>query len=258
MTDIITQIDTSHTPNTENLPVLSASRIKLARTCARRYFYRYVLPYADRPVERKSLYALRGTALHKAIEEKYRRGANPATVYQTTMTDTVAEWEGKGYPIDGEGSFAKIMKEGKQYLTLIQWDTFVPDVIEHRFVLPFPNAEAPVVMIEGIIDMITAEGRVIDHKSNSKKPNPTELEHDPQFIIYAWAYMMMYGHLPLDVEWHHLKDGSRISSGVLTNFEKKAMKLREDIQDILAMSSYPRRNLDSECRSCPFYNTCYD
>jgi RecB family exonuclease len=267
MSDIIAAIDSAeHTaysfpkiyPNEHKVPTLSASRIKLARSCARRYYYRYILPYDDRPVERKSLYALRGTALHKAIEEKYMRGSNPATVYQQVMIDTVTEWEAKEYPIDGLDQFSKILKDGKEYLTLIQWDTFKPDVIEHRFVLPWPNEQTPIAMIEGIIDMITVEGRLIDHKSNSKKPNAIELAHDSQFIIYAWAYMMINGFLPLDVVWHHLKTGEVISAGVLENFEKKAIRLGQDIQDIVEMVSYPRRQLDGECKTCPFFSRCYE
>lgn len=244
-------------PNTGNLPTISASKLKVARTCARKYYYKYVLPHDQRPIEAKSVFALRGTALHKAIEDKYSAGHNPALTYQRVMVDTFAEWQEAGYKIVGEDYFAKALKDGKDMIKLIQWEAFIPETLEHRFSLPFPNAEAPVAMVEGIIDMITMEGSVIDHKSASKKPNLVELAHDPQFIIYRWAYEQIYDAVPYRVVWHHLKDGSIIDSRVNDNYEEKLAQLELDITGVVNMTSYPRRLLDNECRQCPFFTLCY-
>jgi PD-(D/E)XK nuclease superfamily len=173
------------------------------------------------------------------------------------MIDTFTKWQSEGHTIVGEDKLAASLKDGKEMLKGIQWEHMKPDVLEHRFLLPFPNADNSICMVEGFIDMITQEGSIIDHKSNSKLPNKAELAHDPQFILYRWAYTQLYDTVPYAVYWHQLKTGEFIDSGVDKGYDEKLRQLGHDIFDIITMTTYQRRLLDSECRQCPFFKDCY-
>lgn len=241
-----------------DLPVISASKLKVYKTCARQYYYKYILPYHDRPPEHKNVAALMGTALHEAIELRYKEGKSPTFIFQSVMTDTIQEWEDKKYQINGSDYFPRAMKVGKEILTKFNWDQFNPQELEYNFTLPFPNKDNPIVMINGLIDMIDMSGMVIDHKSASYAPAQDELDHDPQFILYAWAYEQMYKAKPYKVIWNHLRTAKLIEANIEHNYADKLLQLERDIQAMLAADSFARRQMDQVCRTkCSFYINCY-
>lgn len=247
-------------PNIQKLPVVSASKIKMYKTCGRKYYYRYVLPKEERPEDQNNIYALKGTALHAAIEKYYKKGdlQSALATYQETMLETMAKWQDTGIVV-GEDQLPRALKDGKEMLKGISWQSMVPEHIEYRFSLPFPNVESPFVFVDGIIDMITKEGSVIDHKSNAKLPNMQELEHDPQFMIYRWAYKQIYGTYPWKVVWHHLKSGDKIELP-FDNYEENFALLVHDVKEMVQrnFSTPPaRRLMDAECKQCMFFKECY-
>lgn len=77
----------------EGLPTISASRIKVYKTCARQYQYKYVIAREDRPEDHKNVAALLGTALHAAIEKKYKEGKSPTATFQMVMMETMDLWQ---------------------------------------------------------------------------------------------------------------------------------------------------------------------
>lgn len=241
-----------------DLPTFSASKIKTFRTCQRQYYYKYILPRALRPTEDKNIGALLGIALHKAIEQKYRFDASPTQTFQQVMLETLDEWEEKNYVVRGVEWFSKSMKDGKAILNSFDWSRFEPIDVELEFLLPFPNKKHPIALITGYIDMITVNGEVIDHKSQRKMPNQDQLNHESQFILYAWAFQQLYGTLPNMVIWNHLRTNTPIIADVLTEFDFKLDQLTQDLLAMISPSGYPRRQMDSICTSeCGFYTQCY-
>lgn len=239
------------------LPIISASKIQTYKTCAKQYYYKYKVPHNHRPLEDKNIGALLGSSLHKAIERRYRTGDNPTVVFQDTMIQTLDEWEEKGYKVNGTEWFSKSLADGKRMLKKLDWDKFDPIELELEFNLPFPNTE-PVVIINGFIDMITSDGRVIDHKSQRDRLTPDQLNHNPQFILYAWAHLQLYGKLPTATIWHHLRSGRLYTADVLTDFNFKIAQLTDDIQAMITAHTFPRRQMDTVCLTrCSFYTLCY-
>lgn len=274
--DLVTISDNLFPPQ---VPTLSASRIKTAKTCARKYYYRYILPKDKRPKEQKNVYALKGTALHKAIELFYTENKSPKTTFQIVFLETLSQWQDEGFEIVGEDISTKVLKDGKLILDTIQWN-FKPLSLEYQFTLPFPNATNPIVYIEGIIDMINFSEddltvSIIDHKSNSKLPPIEDIAHDAQFILYYWAYYQKHHEYPAHIYWHHLKNGNLYDIPVADSYKQKLQQLEYDIRGILANTLapaqriagnyppedeivfFPRRQLDSECKQCSYFNLCY-
>ena len=244
--------------NAVELPVISASKLKVFKTCAKQYYYKYKLPYNSRPEDHKNVAALMGTALHRAIELKYTEGKSPTFTFQSVMTDTIEEWENNKLQINAADYFPRAMKVGKDILLKFEWDKFNPQDLEYNFTLPFPNKEAPIVMINGLIDMIDMSGMIVDHKSASYAPAQDELDHDPQFLIYYWAYEQIYGAKPWKVVWNHLRTAKLIEANIEHNYADKLKQLQSDIEAMLHTTHYARRQMDSICKTkCSFYPNCY-
>lgn len=241
-----------------NLPTVSASKIKVYKTCARQYKYKYMIPYKDRPADDKNVAALLGTALHKAIELRYKEGANPSQVFQNTMDDTISEWEKKKLKINAAGYYTTALNVGKKIIREFDWDLYNPLELELAFTLPFPDPQNPIVNVTGYIDMVDFSGMVIDHKSASQAPVQDELDHDPQFVLYAWAYEQMYGVKPYKVIWNHLRTAKQYESNVQHNYDDKIAQLTEDMLAMLEAKRYGRRKMDKVCKTeCSFYTLCY-
>lgn len=240
------------------LPQISASKLKVFRTCARQYQFKYIIKPDSRPTEDKNIGALMGSALHKSIELYYRNGANPMTTFQNYMMRTLGEWQEQNLKINGEAYFSKSLKEGRAILETYNWDRFDPLALELYFARPFPSVEDPVCKIVGYIDHIDKKNFVVDHKSQRAMPSQDELNHDPQFLIYAWVYLQMEGTLPDAVYWNNLRSGELIAVDVLTDFDYKIDQLAEDIYALLENKHYQRRQMDKVClRECSFFENCY-
>ena len=242
----------------KELSTISASRLNVFKTCHRKFYYEYVIPKEDRPDRTENVAALMGTALHKAIEDYYRDGKSATGTFQRIMSETIDEWENNARVINGLDYYPRAMKVGKQILTDFDWTRFEPQELEYHFTLPFPNAINPIVNITGYIDMITLAGEIIDHKSNTYAPVTDELAHSPQFILYRWAYEEIFGFAPFGVYWNHLRTAKLIPAQVEHNYQFKLDQLTLDIQAMLVNTHYPRKTLDSVCKTkCSFYTQCY-
>lgn len=244
-----------------NLPTVSASKIKVYKTCARQYKNKYALAYAERPVDDKNVAALLGTALHRAIELYYKDGTRPTFTFQNVMNDTIAEWEAAQYKINMAGYFTQAMKVGRDILDKFDWKRFNPVELELAFTLPFPNAITPIANVTGYIDLVDSQGNiynVVDHKSASQAPNQDELNNDPQFVLYAWAAEQIYGSRPQNIIWNHLRTQKLYIADVHTDYDNKIAQLTEDIIAMISAKHYARRQMDEVCkRKCSFYELCY-
>jgi hypothetical protein len=238
------------------LPTLSASKLKLFKLCAQKYKLTYVEPMAQE-VSTQNIASLVGTAIHKAIEMWYKNGANPRTTYRDTFYNTLAEWESKQANVIGKVSQSFV--EGQKMIEGIKFEDMIPTDLELRFSLPFPNKENPICVINGVIDMVTADECVIDHKSkNVKEPNLNELANDVQFLLYAWAYKELTGKFPRAVYWHHLRNGKLYEVDVMSDYDKKIARMTEDLEAMLTATRFQRKELDRFCTDyCEFFSHCF-
>jgi RecB family exonuclease len=241
------------------LPHISASKIKTYKTCNRQYYYKYIAPPVSQESEERNVGALIGTALHKAIETYYKEKINPALTFQAMIHSIYDEWELQGYTIKGEEWLSKNVKEGKQMLKDMQFDTFHPTALELHFSLPFPNEIEPIALMTGYIDLVDEVAYVIaDHKSQRKVPAQDQLDNDAQFIIYYWAFEQLYKNPPQHIYWNHLRTSTLIEVNIANNYEDKLQQLTADVQAMLQNTHYARINLGDVCKKeCAFYNLCF-
>lgn len=243
---------------TTELPKLSASRIKVYKTCARQYEFKYKMNHSERPLDDKNTAALMGTALHEAIEMYYKEKINPVSTFQRVMHDTIDEWEKEKLKINAASYFTTAMQVGTKILRDFDWNQFNPTELELEFTLPFPNKEKPIAFINGYIDLLDMDGSIVDFKSSKYAPNADELNNDPQFILYRWAYEEIYGVVPHRVIWYHLRTNKTYVANVEKDYSDKIAQLKSDIEAMLFNNYYPRRLQDSTCRTkCSFYELCY-
>lgn len=242
-----------------NLPTVSASKIKVYKTCAFQYYLKYRLPFNDRPADDKNVASLLGTALHEAIELYYGKGISATQTFQTVMDETITKWEDDKVKINAAGYYTTAMKIGKEILNNFNWKQFNPIELEYSFTLPFPNPIAPILNMTGYIDLIDRSRKlIVDFKSASHAPAQDELDHDPQFIIYAWAYEQIYNEKPDSIIWYHLRTDKQYEAHVQHNYQDKINKLSEDMLAMLESQRFARRQMDSVCKTkCSFYELCY-
>lgn len=173
---------------------LSASRIKLYQSCRATYYDNYVLGNK----QSTNTSALMGSALHKAIEYRYKKNKSPHVTFTQYMTRMYDYWHKSGEEFKEYEPFMTLLKTGKDILTAFPWNAFSPIQQELAFELPFTEN----TRIKGFIDMIDGGG-FVDFKS-SKKPSDN-LQNDIQFVIYAWSYKQLYNDWPMHGEWYHLR-----------------------------------------------------
>jgi putative RecB family exonuclease len=123
---------------------------------------------------------------------------------------------------------------------------------EKEFKLPFANE----IVVVGKIDRIDldddGEYIVTDYKSGAREPNAWFLDHDLQFTTYAWACKEMYGKLPKELRWHHLRNGKQL---VTHRTDDDITQLLQMLQNALDMN---RQNIryrvfhSQVCNWCEF------
>lgn len=252
---------------TDNIPTISASKLKTYKVCGRKYQLRYLLD--TRPEEYKNVAALLGTALHKALETIYTTHATEShtqktkqgtSIFQQVMFETLAAWEEAKYTIVAADYFTRALKVGKDILTTYPWDLWNDYIgVEQSFTLPFylsSHAQIPYVYITGVMDLVTPT-HVIDHKSTVSAPTMDELAHDPQLLLYYWAYTQLY-HKEPTIIWNHLRTNTQYTAHIIDNYDEKMRQLQYDIEAMVHTQWFPRILLSDTCKTrCSFFTTCY-
>lgn len=228
---------------------VSASQIKTWMLCKQLYYLTYVegiKQYVDP-------YTITGSALHKAIQSYYKDDENVFFSYYRYFTELIKDAIDKKL-LKNVHKVHLAQKRGVSHLTKLKLTRFTPSETELEFLLPFGDTK-----MKGFIDLIDGKN-IIDHKSSSRLPTATQRAEDPQFIIYAWAYNEIFGHMPEHVYWHHLEDGELYECDVLTNFEAKMKKIEQVVQEMGQWTSgdYPKKTRDGFCEKvCDHFQRCY-
>lgn len=227
----------------QRLSTFSASKIKTFLECRHRYAARYI---AGEP-EQKNLYAVLGTAVHRAIEWYYTREADPATTFEKAWHEerTAAELD------HANGLFY----DGLDMLELYPFAERRPTALELSFHLPFPSADAPICMIRGFIDHYYADERMVwDIKTAKRKPSAAKLNSDPQFILYAWACEQLYGEVPT-IAWYHARTAELLVADV--HGMEKCQNILAIVGEMLAFHANPQlQPVDRTCFFCPTRARC--
>jgi len=172
---------------------LSATRLADYLNCGRYYYYRYLCPQVPKPPS--NMYLARGVAAHSALEHNYRykvqsgknlKLSNFLEVYESELSffkDEV-DW--------GESSFEENLDLGVKVLK-VYYEDIAPFVtpypstwsVEHGFEVEIPVGDQSVAFV-GLVDLISSDFVVIDHKTKTKKP--TDLSREKmQLVSYAYS-----------------------------------------------------------------------
>ncbi len=263
MTNLVHQLQ--HQPQSrDGLRVLSASRMKTFTSCHRKYWYNYVEqhPYI------KNMGQIRGTSVHKSVEEKFRdiksgnvQNVDPLLVYDDTFGKEMSNSPGTVF-VRSEYDL------GMKMVRLYDFQGRIPAQVEQEFILPFPDSENPICMIHGFMDQVYSWG-LVDMKTTYAKPKLGVLGYDLQFILYNWAYTQLYGEKPQAVIWQHLRTGEDIIADV--QGEEKLRYTIRAVQELLetlkitewhkeAVGEIPielfERNPGTACMMCSYRVPC--
>lgn len=224
---------------------LSASKIKTFIECRNRYYWRYIQHEADP----KTIHAILGISFHKAIELYYRYRRDPYQVFDETWT---REREAAGLSHDN-----KLYFDGFDMLEKYPGEDHnpQPSLQERFFTLDFPNKEAPICVINGVIDQVyETEEMVWDLKTSKRKPTVKQLNNDPQFIIYAWACNQLFGYVP-KIVWYHARTGEQLVADV--HGEEKLQTVIDTVHSIIAFHENPQPEVVTKtCFFCPYVALC--
>jgi len=218
---------------------LSASRIKLYQECRYRYYDRYILGIPDAP----NTSALMGSAIHHAIETYYTKGRNPRTSFDRYMQRMLDWWVNSGVEHKSYDTFSNLMRIGRESVVTFPYAGYTPIALEQKFMFNFQD----ICMVQGIIDFETDIG-IVDFKSSKKKPSQKELDNDPQFILYTYAYLLKDGCMPESVERYHLRDNT------VMQFSLKDLRSRVDtlaaICNTIVNDTFTDITPQTRCKSC--------
>lgn len=224
------------------LYVLSASKLKTYSMCSKKYWYEYVQKEEKKGSPSMAL----GTAVHKTIERVYREHIDPVPTFLAAL-DTEIETR------QIEDDISRQRNDGIKMVTNYKYDKRVPEEIELKFLLNFPNQAHPLCQIVGYIDQVYDWG-FVDLKTSSRKPLGGVLDNDIQFIIYDWAFTELFGYEARDKLWHHLRTGEDLyadTTGKLDN----AVRIIERIMDSEMTGVYDK-TIGDNCRLCDYRKPC--
>lgn len=178
----------------------SASRLQTWMTCQLQAKFKYVDGLPDQTHAKASF----GSCIHAALEfyDRSRAGGTAGDLAgaKDLFRDLWQNPEKIGatpdyWPAHGRITFGGLRQKGLEVLDAYhercRFDA-APQIIalEHRFLVPFGAHE-----LTGVVDKLeirrSGKGkellRIVDHKTNSRKPVVAALALNPQFTVYDWA-----------------------------------------------------------------------
>jgi putative RecB family exonuclease len=187
---------------------ISFSQFNLCCRCGVQYKLRYIDGIKIPP----STSLINGKDYHSTVEMNHRQKVNSAAdLPLADLKDFYAsavETEFKGevlFSKDEKGKakgtvLDETIKRGHAALGVYHknWaPSLQPLEIEKVFLAPLGDDLPP---LKGVIDLITSDMRVVDHKTASKSPSKDEGEKSMQLSGYAIGFHALYGYLPEELE----------------------------------------------------------
>jgi len=244
---------------------LSITKISTYQDCPRKYWYTYNM----RILTPKGEGFYFGSAIHEGLEAYYS-GKDPMQGVKNALFGekrNISEEAKEGIDL------AKLEKEAKRIFSIYpqQAPYLKPTFIEHIFKVPLAHPETqeelPVTFV-GKMDLITEDGKVVDHKTASVSPGDFfEARNTLQANGYSYAYLKMFGKLPSGFVFNTIIKGN---SRREPRFEPKLKK--PTLGDVCQFFDVCKNVLDAlmrdetrnypntyHCKWCRFHDICsYD
>lgn len=176
-----------------HLPVFSATRIAMFARCPLEYVARYLLSLPV-PV---SPYAVVGSAVHSALQHMWEHEYQAYEIQHVYHTHVEQQAKEAGIVVP-----AHLYRDGLVLVSFFRKHAFPqPLYIEHEFLVPFPK-EQPECFLHGFMDYVFEDG-VVDIKTSRQKPD--SLRTNIQFLVYYYAFSVLFDRSPAFVAWYHLR-----------------------------------------------------
>lgn len=246
--------------------ILSGSSVKTFLRCAKQWYYSYVAGIS-RP---NNLYAIRGTAVHRAVEvnarEKMETGSDaPLSVLLDAYADSFDRQVKDGYLAAPDENPQRFFDEGKSLVQLYHTEvapTITPVLVEQPFQIRI-NGQA----YTGQIDMATKNeaGQIIIRDVKTATSTPSGNDHLISLSGYALAARALTGTQEADVVLDYLiirkasmsylpvSNGGPISDTVIGAF---ALLLKEVASQIESGLFPPTGVTNYACSRCPYRDIC--
>jgi len=240
---------------------ISASKTKTFGMCQRQYDYKYNLGNYSPP----SQPAMQGIISHEIVaidmEHKLATGKNMDLQEKLDLVDVKFKESFENGNTEFQDSLEDLVRETRE-LIQVHHDNFAikvdPFLIEKKFEVDVYGQK-----VNGVIDLITKDSWIIDHKFLTKSPSQSEVDRDIQLSFYSLAFRLMFG---------EVEKGIRLDCTIKTK-NKKALTITTSrsnqelewtakfiIQVSKAMDSgnYPPNSNGWWCSDkwCPAYDAC--
>lgn len=266
---------------------ISASKLKTWSSCALQARFQYI----DRLPRQSNAYAAFGSCVHHALADYNLHSDIQHAV--DVFTDVWHAPEKIGSPIDVwptginySGSRTRGIRMLTEYHDKMEHEPRDVIAIEHPFIVPFGSYE-----IQGIVDLLEVRKsgrgkntlRVVDYKTNKRKPYKTALMADLQFTLYDYAvrqrefwvgtegvdedkfpplengayWWEFLKDLPKRDIWYHLETQSDIDVGARDQMDyKRAYRICQQIERAQTYGVYVPNISGDSCGFCPFTKEC--
>jgi hypothetical protein len=237
------------------IPTVSASKLQMFIKCQRQFYLKYV-----RELTMKEWTgAIMGSAIHHAISHKLQDPDSKEIPlflrHYNAAIETIAA-------VDKYRNETPMRVTGLNIIREMDWERLKPlhdhngAFVEREFLLPYPSSYAPKVYVHGIMDLVTEDYILIDHKSS--KDLPTLLDVNIQFTIYHWAFEQLFQRTPKAIYWHHLRTKEMIP------YTHQGYEHLDKVIDLYLkkqgkqMQAFKKKKKDQFCvRVCAFHDLCW-
>jgi hypothetical protein len=190
--------------NESNGQHLSHSQISLLLRCPRQYYYRYIEKLKS-PVGGALIL---GSSYHRALETNFlAKVKDGKDLGVSVLFDAFdAEWNSRlaHDEIDWQDDSPGELKDvGKQLVDVYMHNAapfVMPVEVERKFSVHLPELEG--YTLDGIIDLITDAGVVVDHKTAARAKSQDDVDQDLQPYAYATAMLTDPALDEIDFEFH--------------------------------------------------------
>lgn len=237
--------------------VLSPSQLRCFMDCQARWWFKYDLRYPDPPTGKFAL----GRAVHVALARNFEQkvetyedlpipGATAlfrqAWAIEREQTEFRDDEDAVELALCGEGLVRKYIDE-------------VAPAIEPAAVELHVEGEISSVQVQGWIDLLDVNGRIIDIKTAARKPGSIAPEHRFQIATYAQLTPGSNGEARIDTLVKTKAPGLVTQSVTITGQDIAATRALYPLaQRIMRAGEYMPNRLSMNCsrRNCSFWRDC--
>jgi RecB family exonuclease len=176
--------------------LLSPSQVNTYLTCPAKWYFRYLVGLSEPATGALAL----GKAFHAALATNFQRKLTSGRDMQLADVRDVFEQEwivaSDGAELRDDEDAAELATLGKALVSA--YISEAAGSIEPRAVEQAVEGEIAGVKVCGIVDVLEMNGRVLDFKTASKRPNGIPAEHGLQLATYAMVTPGASGSCRLD------------------------------------------------------------